>query len=97
MASVFLACLFGPLDVPASEVLAQLGAALGLSSGQGLDPALGVVVADIRLPRACLAWLAGASLAAAGAVFQGILQNPLADPFTIGVSTGAAFGPPWPS
>lgn len=90
--SVFLACLFGPLPVPSGEVWTQLLAALGLAPVDGLDPALGVVVADIRLPRACLAWLAGASLAAAGAVFQGILQNPLADPFTIGVSTGAAFG-----
>jgi iron complex transport system permease protein len=51
-----------------------------------------VVVVDIRLSRACLAWLTGAALAMAGTVFQGILHNPLADPFTIGVSTGAAFG-----
>jgi len=90
--SLFAACLFGPLSIPASEVAAHLAALLGLSDGRGLDPAMALVVNDIRLPRACLAWLAGASLAAAGAVFQGILQNPLADPFTIGVSTGAAFG-----
>ncbi|WP_461209563.1 FecCD family ABC transporter permease [Desulfocurvus sp. DL9XJH121] len=89
--SVFLACLFGPLSVPAGEVLGHLWS--GLTGGLADPiPVAGVVVLDIRLPRACLAWLTGASLAMAGAVFQGILQNPLADPFTIGVSTGAAFG-----
>lgn len=92
LASLFAACLFGPLSIPAAEVAGHLAARLGLADGSGLDPAMALVVGDIRLPRACLAWLAGASLAAAGAVFQGILQNPLADPFTIGVSTGAAFG-----
>lgn len=92
VASVFLACLFGPLSLAPGVVLGHLGSALGLTDPSGADPMLRVVVADIRLPRACLAWVTGASLAAAGAVFQGILQNPLADPFTIGVSTGAAFG-----
>jgi iron complex transport system permease protein len=51
-----------------------------------------VVVIDIRLSRICLSLLVGMALAVAGTVFQGILRNPLADPFTIGVSTGAAFG-----
>lgn len=90
--SVVAACGVGPLPIPLAEVAHHLGAALGLVPSDGLDAAHGVVVVDIRLSRACLAWLTGAALAAAGAVFQGILQNPLADPFTIGVSTGAAFG-----
>lgn len=46
----------------------------------------------IRLPRVVLAGLVGASLAIAGAAFQGLLQNPLADPYTLGVSSGAAVG-----
>lgn len=91
-ASLAAACLCGPLPIPPGEVLAHLGAALGLPVGHGQDPAHAVVVVDIRLSRACLAWLTGAALAMAGTVFQGILHNPLADPFTIGVSTGAAFG-----
>ena len=51
-----------------------------------------VVVTDVRLPRILAAALVGAGLAVCGAVFQGILRNPLADPYTLGVSAGAAFG-----
>ena len=47
---------------------------------------------DIRLPRLITALLAGAALGLSGAVFQGLLLNPLADPYTLGVSSGAAFG-----
>ncbi len=47
---------------------------------------------DIRLPRVTLAFLAGAALSVGGLVFQGIFRNFLACPFTLGVSTGAAFG-----
>ncbi|PZD95041.1 iron ABC transporter permease [Paenibacillus sambharensis] len=50
------------------------------------------IIWQLRLPRVCLGILAGAALAGAGAVMQGILRNPLADPFTLGVSSGAAFG-----
>ncbi len=47
---------------------------------------------EVRLGRAVLAFLAGASLAASGVVFQGLFRNPLADPFVAGVSGGAALG-----
>lgn len=50
------------------------------------------IVWNIRLPRVLLASLVGASLAVAGAAFQGLLRNPLADPFTLGVSSGASVG-----
>ena len=46
----------------------------------------------LRVPRICLAALVGASLAVAGAALQGILGNPLADPYTVGVSSGASVG-----
>lgn len=51
-----------------------------------------VVVTEVRLPRILTAAAVGAGLSVAGAVFQGILRNPLADPYTLGVSAGAAFG-----
>lgn len=47
---------------------------------------------NIRMPRVVLAGLIGASLAIAGAAFQGLLKNPLADPYTLGVSSGASVG-----
>lgn len=50
------------------------------------------VVWEIRFPRAVLALLVGAALGAAGAAYQGVLRNPLADPFILGVSSGAALG-----
>ncbi len=53
---------------------------------------LETIVIDIRLPRVMLAGLVGAALAAAGATYQGLFRNPLADPYLIGVAQGAALG-----
>ncbi len=50
------------------------------------------VIWDIRLPRIICACFVGMGLAVSGVIFQGILQNPLADPYTLGISTGASFG-----
>ncbi|GJM70377.1 hypothetical protein HMSSN036_25930 [Paenibacillus macerans] len=50
------------------------------------------IVLQVRLPRVLLGMLVGATLAVAGAGFQGVLRNPLADPFTLGVSSGSAIG-----
>jgi len=58
----------------------------------GIDKLLPVVVTDVRLPRILTAAIVGGGLAISGCVFQGILLNPLADPYTLGVSAGAAFG-----
>ena len=52
----------------------------------------GLVVTELRLPRAVLAILVGSALGLAGAVLQGLLRNPLADPGLLGVSNGAAVG-----
>ena len=51
-----------------------------------------LIILRIRLPRIFLAGLAGFTLSLGGLVFQGLLRNPLADPFVLGVSSGAAFG-----
>ena len=51
-----------------------------------------LIIWNIRVPRVLLAFCVGASLSLAGAAFQGLLRNPLADPYTIGVSSGAALG-----
>ena len=56
------------------------------------DPSTRVIVWDIRLPQALMAALVGAALGLAGAEMQTILNNPLASPFTLGVSSAAAFG-----
>lgn len=88
--SIPAACSIGPLDIGFSQALQAM---LDLFRTTPLtDETTRVVVQDLRLSRTLLAAAVGAGLAVSGAVFQGILQNPLADPFTVGVSTGAAFG-----
>jgi len=57
-----------------------------------LDELFPVVVFDVRMPRILTAAIVGGGLAVSGVIFQGILLNPLADPYTLGVSAGAAFG-----
>ncbi|MDM5246353.1 MULTISPECIES: iron ABC transporter permease [unclassified Lysinibacillus] len=59
---------------------------------QAADETAANILWKIRLPRVLLAGLVGASLAIAGAAFQGLLKNPLADPYTLGVSSGASVG-----
>lgn len=56
------------------------------------DPVARQIMLDIRLPRSAGAWLAGALLALAGAVAQGLFRNPLADPFLLGSASGASLG-----
>jgi iron complex transport system permease protein len=65
-----------------------------LAAGPGATAHLGetVIVWQIRLPRALLGALVGASLAVSGAIMQGLFRNPLADPGLVGVSSGAALG-----
>jgi iron complex transport system permease protein len=63
---------------------------LGQTSGLSSD--YGMIVIEIRLPRILLAIVVGASLSVAGTSFQALLRNPLADPYVLGVSSGAALG-----
>ncbi len=58
----------------------------------GLQGTERTVFWDLRVPRVCLAYLAGATLAVSGMAFQAMFRNPLATPFTLGVSSGAALG-----
>ncbi len=90
---IALAAALGFLRIGVPEValilLAKLG---GRPLPEGIDPVAATVVADVRMPRILAAVLVGGMLAASGAVFQAILLNPLADSYTLGISTGAAFG-----
>lgn len=91
--------LAGPMVLLASALLLALIAATTFGTTavswpaaiQG-DETARAVMFDLRLPRVLLAALVGAALAAAGATFQSLLRNPLADPFILGVSGGAACG-----
>ena len=83
----------GYIAIPAAMVVKTL-VALGFAppAEGGIDPTFATIIMDVRLPRILAAALVGGGLAVAGAVFQAILLNPLADPYTLGISSGAAFG-----
>ncbi len=94
LAGVVVASGMGYIQVAPAEVARVLAARL-LGRPEwlaGLDRVVPLVVFDVRLPRILCAALVGSGLALAGVVYQGVLRNPLADPYTLGVSTGAAFG-----
>ncbi|HEX5826276.1 MAG TPA: iron chelate uptake ABC transporter family permease subunit [Candidatus Limnocylindrales bacterium] len=65
---------------------------LGLDLGLGWAPTTEAIVMDLRLPRVLTAMVVGTGLAVAGATFQGLLRNPLADPYVLGTASGAALG-----
>ena len=83
-AAVLLALAVGTIDVGIGDIARALG-------GGGDETAV-FVVRDLRLPRAVLAMLLGAALGMSGAALQGVLRNPLAEPYLLGVSGGAAVG-----
>jgi iron complex transport system permease protein len=78
----------GPVWLRPDEVFRALGPG-GPSTD---DPLARTIVRELRLPRAALAACVGAGLAAAGAAYQGLFRNPLAEPFVIGTASGAALG-----
>ena len=84
LAAGALSLLAGSISIAPSGVVAAL-----LGSG---DAAARTIVREIRLPRTLLGLLVGGALAMSGASLQALLQNPLADPFLLGVSGGAACG-----
>ena len=65
---------------------------VGILRGESADAQLYHIVWSVRLPRILLSAVVGGALATAGAVFQALLRNPLAEPFVLGVSSGASFG-----
>jgi len=84
---ILLAAVIGSQRLPLqASVCALIGADCGLSSDQT------AILFDIRLPRILLAGLVGTCLATAGAGYQALLRNPLAEPYLLGVSNGAAVG-----
>ena len=90
LAAIFMALLadftLGPSGLPWRDLWQTL------TAPAAADPTTRVIVWDIRLPSALLAALVGMALGLAGAEMQTILNNPLASPFTLGVSSAAAFG-----
>jgi ABC-type Fe3+-siderophore transport system permease subunit len=84
LAALVVATSVGATPIGPSDLLSILAG--------GGDPSGRAIVIDVRLARVLLAAVVGAALASAGAAYQAVLRNPLADPFILGVSGGAALG-----
>ncbi len=82
----------GYIDISPGEILKIILAQLGGTLPDSIDIGYPFVIMEVRLPRILTAVLVGGGLAVAGCIFQSLLQNPLADPYTLGISSGAAFG-----
>lgn len=86
-----LCAAIGSVQIPPGEILASLIARI--SGGQETLPSShALILYTIRWPRVLLAMVTGAGLSMAGMTLQGLFRNPLADPYIIGISSGAAFG-----
>ena len=83
----------GSVAVPPSDTIAILAHRMfGLDTGIHWTAAEETIVWELRFPRVLTAVTVGAGLAVAGATFQGVLRNPLADPYVLGTASGAALG-----
>lgn len=83
----------GSVSIGPSEVVAVIvSKTLGLDIGVTWSPATEAIVWELRLPRVLTSMVIGCALAIAGATFQGLLRNPLADPYVLGTASGAALG-----
>ena len=93
VASLFLAGAFGTVAIPLPDVFKMVLNKVAIfdfpTTWKTVDE---TIIFQIRLPRVIGGALVGAALAAAGVLFQGLLRNPMADPYIIGTSAGAALG-----
>ncbi|MEV6139661.1 iron chelate uptake ABC transporter family permease subunit [Nocardia sp. NPDC051990] len=91
VASIAIALTIGPANLSVGEVYAIVGEHLGFGEAHVSRIKDGIVW-ELRLPRTLLAAICGAGLALCGAIMQSVLRNPLADPFVLGISSGASTG-----
>jgi iron complex transport system permease protein len=91
--TLLLGIATGSVNIPAIDVLRVIGHnVFGLNLPEHSTDGRAAIVWNQRLPRALLAFIAGAALSVSGAVMQSVLRNPLASSYTLGVSSGASFG-----
>jgi iron complex transport system permease protein len=91
LASVVTALKLGAVPISVTDLILDLGR-IAIGRANELPTEYRLIVFDLRLPRILLGILVGAALSVAGASFQALLRNPLADPYVLGVSSGAALG-----
>jgi iron complex transport system permease protein len=82
----------GAVALTPGEVIAAIAQQFGISVGSPVSASTSSIVIELRAPRILAAIVVGAALAVAGGAFQSLLRNPLADPYVLGTSSGAALG-----
>jgi iron complex transport system permease protein len=93
LVSLAIGVLAGPIHLGVGEVLESAAARLHIPGfSTSLSPTEEAILWQIRVPRVVLAALVGAMLSLAGATYQGVFRNPLADPYLLGVAAGAGLG-----
>ncbi|BBB91892.1 MAG TPA: iron ABC transporter permease [Methylomusa anaerophila] len=91
--SLLLMLTIGTASIGFKDAVALLAKGMfNIPISEGIDPAYSAILLDIRWPRLVLAMLAGSGLAVSGACYQAMFNNPLGDPFILGISSGAALG-----
>ncbi|HBT17937.1 MAG TPA: iron ABC transporter [Firmicutes bacterium] len=91
----FVALTLGPAQLTPGEVAEMIASKIPIISRYfpaGTDPLREKILFDLRLPRIILAALVGSALSVTGVIFQGLFRNPMADPYVLGTSSGAALG-----
>jgi iron complex transport system permease protein len=93
LATMVVGIVLGTVHVPLADTLAILGHRfLGTPAAVSWPAAEQTIVLELRMPRVLAAAVVGTGLAVAGTTFQGLLRNPLADPYVLGTASGAALG-----
>lgn len=93
VAASLVATLVGPVDLdPSSVIRAVVDRLPFVDVASGLTDTEVAILWELRIPRVVLGGLVGAMLALAGAAYQGVFRNPLADPYLLGVAAGAGLG-----
>ncbi len=93
LAVAMLNASVGPVKIPLSDILGMLASRIpGLEISGEWSQQFRTILFDIRLPNMILIALAGMALGGSGAAYQGLFRNPLADPYIIGVASGAGLG-----
>lgn len=90
--SFIISISIGPVTVPFKNTVRVLFAKLFNSDLISIPEVQNDIIMKLRVPRVLLGMTVGAALSISGLVFQALLKNPLADPYTLGISAGAAFG-----
>ncbi|MFO7571834.1 MAG: iron ABC transporter permease [Gaiellaceae bacterium] len=93
LVAVVVGIAVGPIELGLGSIVESAAARLGVPGAtSSLTPTEEAILWEIRVPRVVLAALVGATLALAGATYQGVFRNPLADPYLLGVAAGAGLG-----